>query len=159
MLFTFKITSLLPLEQCCHHQSNAWVFTNHQGTQHCQGGMGVKKILFDFHDLLQKLIKLSSVREVIGLDCSNVIIFLTAWPVNILTVLYICKNQGIWATIMCMYGVTWECSYPSLCPASDVNWFTHSLGFSQKSAGLMSGFQSLSSVYKEEKSHQSFTVK
>ena len=58
---------------------------------------------------------------------------------------------------MCMYGVMRECSYPSLCPAS-VNWFTHSLAFSQKSAGLMSGFQSLSSVYKEEKSHQSFTI-
>ena len=72
MPLMFKIMSPsppLPLEQCCHHQSNAWVFTNHPGTQHCQGGMGVRKILSHFHNLLEKLIKFSTVRDVIGLDC------------------------------------------------------------------------------------------
>ena len=57
MPLMFKIMSPSPLEQCCHHQSNAWVFTNDQGTQHCQGEWGVENS-FSFSRLITKVDKI-----------------------------------------------------------------------------------------------------
>jgi hypothetical protein len=54
----------------------------------------------------------------------------TPWPVNTFTVLYNCKNFGMWYAITCIYGVTRAFRYPFILSQSEINRLIHSLALS-----------------------------